>query len=286
MAADHPQRRGDYWEHGLAFGCLRPACREVGIDLVEVVWDDPGVEPLAFDAFVIGTTWDYPQRAEAFVAALERFAAVRPVFNGVDVVRWNLQKRYLRALAGRGIDVVPTVWCDRVDERVAEDAFRSFEVDEVVIKPQVGAGAWRQVRLRRGDGWPEAATLPAGAAMVQPFLPAIVSEGEYSFVYFGLDFSHALRKIPADGDYRVQSVHGGREVVYEPTAAELAMTRRVVEAVDQPLLYARVDLVRGLDGGLCLMELELIEPYLYPEQGPAMEARFAAALSGVLESGM
>ena len=33
--------------------------------------------------------------------------------------------------------------------------------------------------------------------------------------------------------------------------------------LDETLLYARVDLLRGLDGTLKLIELECIEPYLY-----------------------
>lgn len=278
MAADHPQRRDDYWEHDREFEPMRAGCARCGIELCSVVWDDPAIDPAAYDAFVIGTTWDYAEKAEQFLATLERFASIRPVFNSVEIVRWNLRKTYLRELADRGVDVVPTVWCDRVDRAVVDDAFRSFETDEVVIKPQVGAGAWRQVRLRRGDPWPDADALPVGAAMVQPFLPAVLEEGEYSFIYFGSEFSHGLRKVPAAGDYRVQSVYGGREFAYEPTAAERAMTKQVVESLDWPLLYARVDMVRGMDGRLQLMELELIEPYLYPDQGPGMGERFGAAL--------
>ena len=93
-------------------------------------------------------------------------------------------------------------------------------------------------------------------------------------------------KAPAAGDYRVQSVYGGVERVYEPSEAELAAARAVVAAVPntppESLLIARVDFVRDEVGTLRVMELELIEPYLYPEQGPQMGVVFAEALERAL----
>ena len=116
-------------------------------------------------------------------------------------------------------------------------------------------------------------------ALVQPFLPAAQHEGEYSFVFCGGELSHALVKRPAAGDYRVQSVYGGTEQVVHPSAADLDLARAVLAAAPGEALYARVDMMRGPDGGLLLMELELIEPYLYPQQGPELGPRFAAALA-------
>ena len=114
--------------------------------------------------------------------------------------------------------------------------------------------------------------------MIQPFLPAVAEEGEYAFLFFGGEFSHCARKIPAKGDYRVQSEYGGHEEVHVPSGAELALARSVLDFVDGDPLYARVDMLRGLDGQLALIEIELIEPYLYPEQGPQMGEVFAKAL--------
>ena len=99
--------------------------------------------------------------------------------------------------------------------------------------------------------------------MVQAFLPSVTCEGEYSFLYFGGNFSHALVKRPKDGDYRIQSIYGGTEETYTPTTPERESARSVLDALDYTPLYARVDLLRGLDGRLKLIELEMIEPYLY-----------------------
>ena len=153
---------------------------------------------------------------------------------------------------------------------------------QAVVKAVVGACAVGQSRVGPGHPPLTAGALPAGRAMVQPFLPAILTEGELSVLFCGDAPSHALRKRPAAGDYRVQSVYGGREEAVRLTDEEDALARRIVAALDHPLLYGRVDLVRAPDGSLRLMELELIEPYLYPEQGPELGPRFAAALDRLL----
>ncbi|MDP6425258.1 MAG: hypothetical protein QGG14_10975 [Planctomycetota bacterium] len=278
----HPDLREDYWEHDLEFLPLRTACRAHGIELHATVWDDPSLDPDAFEAIVIGTTWDYPERPEAFLATLERLAARVPLFNPLPVVTWNLRKTYLKDLAAKGAPVVRTLWCERADTATIAAAFDELESDEIIVKPEVGASAWRQARVRRGMALPPASALPPGRTMIQPFLPAVISEGELSFIFFGSVFSHCARKMPSVGDYRVQSMYGGRECVHEPSVRELDLAKSVIAAVGETLLYARVDMLRDPSGGLVLLELELIEPYFYPEQGVGMGDAFAAALQRLL----
>lgn len=278
MLEDNPDRREDYWEHERQFTPMRRACSDLGIDLRSVIWDDPALDPKDYEALVVGTTWDYVPRSEEFLATLARFAEHRPLHNPLDTIRWNLSKTYLRDLEASGAPAVPTLWIDLAHGEPIAEAFDRFGTEEVVVKPQVGAAAWRQERIRKGHPIPHTDRLPPGPAMVQPFLPAIATEGEYSFVFFDREFSHCARKTPAPGDYRIQSCFGGTERPHAPSPDELAAAKAIVDAVDGPLLYARVDMVRGPDGRLALMELELIEPYYYPEQGPGFELIFARAL--------
>ena len=282
MLRGHPNMRVDHWEHELQMAALAPACADREIELVEAVWDDPRLDPDLYDACVIGTTWDYTDAPQAFLEFLGRAAATTRVFNSPRTVRWNLDKRYLAELERSGAPVVPTLWCDRADRVTIESSFADLGADVVVVKPVVGASAWRQVKLARGEPLPPPDELPPAEALVQPYLPAAETEGEYSFVFFGRRFSHCAQKIPAAGDYRVQSMYGAKERIHRPSPAEVERATSVLDAVDEPLLYARVDMMRGLDGRLVLMELELIEPYLYPEQGPDMGPRFASTLSGLL----
>lgn len=282
MMKDRPGAREDWIEFELEFGLLSRACAAAGITLESRIWDEP-FDPQGYSAFMVGTVWDYPPKLAAFLDTLDRLNAVAPVHNAPSVVRWNIEKTYLQAMAEAGAPSIPTLWRDRADAAAIDDAFAAFETDRLVVKPLVGGGAWRQALVRRGAPLPGAEDLPPGACLIQPFLPAVPDEGEYSLVFFGGRFSHALNKRPKPGDYRVQSIFGAREHVWTPSAHELDLARQVLDAAAQltgepDLLYARVDMVRGLDGELALMELEIIEPYLYPEQGPEMGQVFVEAL--------
>lgn len=282
MLPGSPDEREDAWEHALEMQLLQPACAAQGIALHDLVWNATDWQIEDFDAFVVGTTWDYQEQSTAFLTRLAQIEARRPLLNPLATLRWNLDKGYLRELAARGVTTVPTLWVESVQAAEAEAAMDRWACDSVVVKPQVGAGAWRQARIERGQPFPSASELPLAAAMIQPFLASAQREGEYSLLYFNRTFSHAAQKVPRAGDYRVQAIFGGSETRYSPTAEELSVAQTVVNAIDGPLLYARVDLMRLDDGRLALMELELIEPYFYPEQGPEMGEVFARALRELL----
>ncbi len=269
-----PVRRDDAFEHDDTLAALRPPLASKGWSLIDIAWDDPAVFSSGFDAAVIGTTWDYWDRAEDFLATLAKIETQMPLFNGANIVRWNIQKTYLRDLEKRGARLIPTLWIDRVDEAAARAAFDTLNADTLVFKRQIGAGAHGQHKLRRGEPVPD---MPH-AMMVQPFLPMIQTEGEFSFLFIDGAFSHALIKTAKAGDYRIQSSYGGTNRKIDPSAEDLASARMIIDTLEEPLLYARVDMLRGEDGELYLMELEIIEPYLYPHEGPELGARFAAGL--------
>ena len=282
MIKDHPEARLDHWEYDLEIAALVPACRDKGIELVTCIWDDPDFDASQYDAAVIGTCWDYMKKPEAFDAALEAIAAKTRLLNPLQTFRWNKRKTYLKELAARGAPMIPTQWAERADATSIAAAFDALGCDDLIVKPVLGGGAWRQARIRRGEALPAPEKLPPAECMLQPFLPAVSQEGEYAFLFFGRTFSHCARKVPAAGDYRVQSEFGGHEEIHYPSDEELALASAVLDCVEGDLLYARVDMLRGLDGKLALIELELIEPYLYPEQGPEMGKAFAAALKSMI----
>ena len=238
----------------------------------------------AFDAVVIRSPWDYQDEPDAFLAVLETIErSGARLENGLDVVRWNLRKTYLRDLEARGVRVLPTVWGDGL----TADGLAALtdEWGEVVLKPVVGANADGVLRLRPGDGDVRQRALAAYAGrlyLAQPFVRAVVEEGEFSVFAFGGEVSHAVLKTPAPGDFRVQEEHGGAIRAAEPEPALRALADAALAAVGQTLLYARVDAVRMPDGGFALMELELVEPSLYFPYAPGSAERFARALDARL----
>ena len=242
-------------------------------------WQDEGVAHAGFDGALIRSCWDYVGRPEAFLAALERLeAAGLRVLNPSSLVRWNLRKTYLRDLAQAGTPTIDTLWLDTVDATQLARAFDALDAAEIVLKPQIGAGSAATLRLKR-NAWSPMDLLdgPQAAAMVQPFLPAVASEGEASLHYAGGAFTHAVLKRPPEGDWRANAKATAISVL-SPTPAMLALAETALASAPEPPAYARVDLVP--DGaGWRLIELELIEPFLYLDSGPDAAERFAAGLA-------
>lgn len=273
------------------FLLLEPRLAALGIRAEPVFWEDDGNDWRAFDAACPLMAWNYPAAEAVFRRRLAQIdAAGARLVNPLPVLLSNMDKGYLADLARAGAPVPPTLEIDRPDAPSLERAFAALDADEIVVKPRIGAGAWRQARLRRGAPLPPPEALPPAGALVQPFLPAVAEDGEYSLLWFGGRFSHALRKVPKPGDYRTQGQHGAVELAVEAPAAALAAAEAVLAcATSEPLAYARVDLVRGADGQFLLMELELIEPWLYLKQdrhdGAAGAAAFAAAMAERLSRG-
>lgn len=275
MVPGRPGARADLWELEAQLAELVPALSRRGARLDLQVWTEGDSLGKNAGVVVIGTPWDYSTSLDSFLGRLGDIDV--PLLNPLAIVRENADKRYLASLEWAGLPIVPTEWAQ---DLVADDLPAALQRwgGPIVVKKVVGACAAGQV-LWKGEGQPPEP--PAGAVMVQPFLPGAVEFGELSLVYFDRRFSHAVHKVPAPGDYRVQSVYGGRERPCDPPAAAVDIGRRALEAVEGELLIARVDLVP--DGATWrVMELELIEPYLYAVEGPGMGERFADALASIL----
>ena len=250
------------------------------------VWDDPAMAWTQFDAVLLRTTWDYFQKPAAFLAWLARLEALgTAVLNPPAMLRWNADKRYLQDLAGAGVPGVPTQWADARD---VPALLAGLAGRDVVVKPAVSGGAWHTVRGEAGSPALAAAVaaIPGELhCLVQPFVPEIVTEGEWSLLFFGGRYSHAVLKRPGDGDYRVQSQFGGSTHTLDPgprlVAAATRALRAAEAAVGASAAYARVDGVR-VDGQFLLMEIELIEPSLFLDGDAAAAARFADVLAAHL----
>lgn len=269
-----PTRRSDAFEHDRMMDALRGPFLDQAMNIVDVDWADPEQDWADYAAVIVGTTWDYWDHHAQFLQTLEQIEKTTQLFNSAALIQWNSHKGYLRELEQKGVRLIPTLWIDEVTTARATDAFAQLGSDDLVFKRQVGAGADGQFRLTPNSPLPD---MPH-AMMVQPFLSKIQEEGEYSFIFIYGRFCHALLKTAKSGDYRIQSTYGGRETPVTPHPSDLAAAEAVLKTLDETPLYARVDMLRGDDGGLLLMELELIEPYLYPLEGPDLGPMMATAV--------
>ncbi len=249
------------------------------MNLVELDWRALIDDFDGIDLALLGTAWDYQDYPEAFLARLHELARSGiAVCNPPEIVHWNADKGYLRELAERGVPTIPTRWHDDAGRDQIAAAMDEFATDRVVVKRRVGAGALGQHSFTR-DSLPAPEWRMGRACLIQPFLASVVEEGEYTFVFIDGQFCHGVLKRAAAGDYRIQSLYGGVESVYTPSKADLANAEAVITALPfaEPL-YARIDMARLPSDELAVMEAELIEPYLYPEQGPDLGERLAEAV--------
>jgi glutathione synthase/RimK-type ligase-like ATP-grasp enzyme len=256
---------------------LLDALGERGVRAALVPWDEER-DWSAVPLVVCRTPWDYVERAAEFLPWVRATGAATRLLNPAGLIEWNLHKRYLAELADRGVPSVPTTVLGPGSSAAARAAALATDGD-VVIKPAISGGAMGTLRLAaRSDAARDhlAGLLRGGDALVQPYLPE-VEDGEVSLVLFAGEPSHAVRKRPAAGDFRVQEEHGGVVLPHESTAAELEVARRVLDALPWAPAYARIDLVTTADGPL-LMEAELIEPELFLRAEPAAAGRFADVL--------
>lgn len=263
---------------------LAVALASAGVTAVPTPWsahvDD--VSGLLDYALVLPLlTWGYHLDHARWLRACQAWevAGVR-MANPPAVLAQNSDKRYLAALAGRGVAIPSTTWTERVTQAQVDAMFETTDAEQLIVKPTVSGGAWKTLRLRRGDALHDA---PDGAAMLQPYLSTIETEGETSLLFFGGEFSHAVNKRPVAGEFRIQVEFGGvYTAVPTPAPGALALARQVLDAIDTPLLYARIDMVPDRDGQWRLMEAELIEPDFYLGQDPNSGAGFAAAVRALL----
>ncbi len=262
---------------------LVAALASVGVTAAWAPWDSATCAEA--DLVVLRSTWDYPERRGEFLDWCEQ---VPRLANAAPVVRWSTDKVYLRDLAARGVPVVPTRLLPPGSPLPPDVAAAP---DGVVLKPAVGAGA-------RGAGWftgPTAAARhlahlhDAGRTVVlQPFQPDVARSGEVAMVFLAGDYSHAFRKgsllgAPEDssGLFRTERLGSAAPDLAQRAVAEAALDAAASQlgVPRQALLYARVDVVTGVDGAPLLLELELAEPSLgFRHADPGAPARFAAAV--------
>jgi hypothetical protein len=251
----------------------------LGVEVVAHPWVDP--VPADVDGVLATLAWGYHFRPAHWDRILATWDPSVPLVNPPEVLRWNTTKTYLQGLGDAGVSVIPTRTPPLSSAAELEAAFDTFGTDELVIKPLVSAGSHETVRFRRGDPVPA----PAAGRMIQPFLPTVSSEGELSMFYFAGRFSHAVRKRATGTDFRVQPQYGGQLETFAPDAEATGLAEAVLAAAPAGIVYARIDLIRRLDGRLALMELEAIEPDLYFEFAPDGGRGFGEAVLAHLEAG-
>ena len=268
---------------------LAELIRDRGFDVRPLIWDDPN--PVFHDtaAVVVRSCWDYHLKHQDFLhwtESLEKKGVT--ICNSSALIDWNHDKRYLLELQSAGIQIPPTLWLERGSNAQLKRIMSQAGWSDVVVKPSVSATSWRTFCV----SFDQAAEFQSefeklllqGRTMVQKFIPEVQTQGEWSFIFFDRQFSHAVLKRASADDFRVQDEFGGSvDWQATPTGNLISQAKAALDSVKGEPLYARVDGVE-LGGELCLMELELIEPALFLQRTNRAIERFAEAICAAVES--
>ncbi|WP_192823376.1 RimK family alpha-L-glutamate ligase [Rufibacter sp. LB8] len=265
-------------------GVLTSYLTSKGLDITPEVWDDPNVNWQQYDLALFKSPWDYFDKFDQFQAWLEKMENVGlRTLNPISTVKWNADKHYLLEIQESGLPIVPTALLKRGQVVDLEQFYTKFNTDKIIIKPTVSGGAKNTFIVKHAQQQ-EVLTklqelLVSEDYLAQPFMPQIQEEGEWSFLFFNGNYSHTVLKSAKAGDFRVQHFFGGTIHPQEAPVHLLPQAQKLIDLFAQGCLYARVDGI-DVDGELQLMELELIEPFLFLHtHEPALENYYQALVT-------
>jgi glutathione synthase/RimK-type ligase-like ATP-grasp enzyme len=257
-----------------------------GLQIQREVWNDPKVQWTAYQAVIIKSPWDYHEHHSEFLQWVDYLTSLNiKVFNSSETIRWNSDKHYLQEILASGLPTIPTIYLEKGSTLHASiNYFQALNNTKLVIKPCISAGAKNTVLVTPQE-LPELKNLinewlQQESYMVQPFVKEIL-DGEWSLLFFGGKYSHSLLKTPKDQDFRVQHYLGGKVDYREADEDIISQAQKFVERFAADTLYARIDGVL-INGVFHLMEMELIEPYLFLDNNPLRMEKYYQALTRIL----
>lgn len=259
---------------------------ELPVTVTPLCWRDNPSALKGYDLILPLFAWGYQHYYGEWYALLDWLQQEQlNIHNPAALMRWNTDKHYLHMLADKGVPTIPTMWADALRSEDLTIARADFACDQLLVKPPISAGSYCTYILTVNDGIPD--DVKGQRMMVQPVLDSVRHEGEYSLFYFDGVFSHALRKVPKAGDFRVQEQFGASEIQIEPDAEAKNIAALTLQAIEEIFemgapLYTRIDLLRDNQGRLALLELEAIEPSLFLNCASDGGVRFAAAVGARL----
>ena len=266
---------------------LKSALEKQGLTVEITYWNNPSYDWSKTKSVIFRTIWDYFEKFEEFFKWLDEIKHQTQLINSYELVKWNIDKHYLKDLNENGINIVPTYFTKQHKQESLLDISNEMEWEDLVIKPAISAAAFQTFKILN-DQINEKEELfqqliKNKDMLVQPFFETISEFGEASLMIFDGKFSHAILKKAKKGDFRVQDDFGGTVHDYSPSTEEVKFALEVIKACKTTPLYGRVDIVWDQEKNIYLSELEIIEPELWIRNYPKSAERIAKAVSNKLK---
>ena len=265
---------------------LKSAFESQGLKVDITYWDNPSYEWQQTKSVLFRTVWDYFERFDEFWDWLEQVKTKTRLINSYELIKWNIDKHYLRDLKNNDIKVVPTYFADRGNNISLQEIANLNDWKHIVIKPAISASAFNTYKIINDEIEQKEQLfhelLQTYDMLVQPFFPTISELGEASLMVFGGKFTHAILKKAKAGDFRVQDDFGGTVHDYNPTQEEIKFAEKVFQSCTSLPIYGRVDIVWDSNKHIYLSELEIIEPELWIRNRPESANKIAEAVNKIL----
>ncbi|ELT88804.1 hypothetical protein CAPTEDRAFT_200641, partial [Capitella teleta] len=212
-------------------------------------WDCRDVRWENFCVVIIRKTWDYHLKYDAFlewIRCLEHSGV--KVVNPPHVLRWNINKHYLKHLSEEGVAITPTRFVEKGEALSLKSIMQKWP--RIVLKPVVGLNGYQVIKIfdkediaAKQEAFQAMLNGSQDGVMVQPYMPG--ADTELSLIFIGGKYSHAIRLQPGESESRDH-----REIVRcHPHADAMAVANSAIKACPwkQAPVYARVDLVEDFD---------------------------------------
>ncbi len=285
----YPTTIDDYTKNVITEDALvANALGRLGLNVIRLAWSDADFDWSSTKAVLFRTTWDHFDQFPKFSKWLNEVSKVTTLINSEALIRWNIDKHYLKDLKHNGVHIAETLFIEQGSRKSLKELHADMNWKDTVLKPCV-SGAARHTYKLNPDNIAEhelifAELIKDEAMMLQPFQHNIMSRGEVSMMVFNGQFTHAVLKTAKAGDFRVQDDFGGTVHDYNPTKAEIQFAIDTVNACKELPLYARVDIFNDNHGHIALAELELVEPELWFRQHPKAAQVLAEGINQKLNS--
>lgn len=252
------------------------AFKRTHVEADVIFWDNAHPDWSMYDVVVLRSPWTYMEKVKPFIEFCQKVEQSSVLLNPLSVIEWNSDKSYLKLLEKQGVPIVPTeiIYSEtEIQAALASLQDSEWEINEVVIKPTVGAYSFGVVRLSIDNS--EKITqhvryllqLEKGV-IFQPYLNTIEKHGETNMIYFDNTYSHAIKKEPLLAERGNQKPDMEFRTLKDANSEEKALAKRILDIVQsnlelsKPLLYARLDFIEDKNGMPLLLELEITEPSL------------------------
>ena len=246
---------------------LQEELEKKGLKVCRKDWADKDFQWEKTQYAIFRTTWDYFERFEEFFSWIEKTKHKTKFINSIDIINWNIDKYYLEELERKGVNIAPSIFIKKGDTKTLRQLFIETQWKEAVIKPTISGAARHTYRVNQNNitEYEEVFQniVKEESMIFQQFLKNIIKQGEISLVLIGGKYTHAVKKIAKNGDFRVQDDHGGRVEEYIANEIEILFAEKAIKESPFSPIYARVDIVYDNNNQPSLSELELIEPELW-----------------------